>query len=147
MLLRNTTATQASFVKPKLKTCTVMTSHKSVYHQAFTELYSRLVRSLKSEYTDLTDRLFSEFLISEIIRDTVRSRTTGQTETERTRILLDGVQSKISENPSGKNYQKFLEVLTENAVYEDIAKLLREKVQELTRKQSKSINSTAITLR
>mgnify|MGYP000642769660 CR=1 FL=1 len=61
--------------------------------------------------------MFSKFLISE---DIITNRTTGQTETERTRILLDTVQNKIL-----KIHKKlliiFILMLAENPVYEDVA--------------------------
>ncbi len=109
----------------------------SIYLKAFDELYPLLVESLTSDYADLTNRLFSKSLVSDVIRKTITSRTTGKTETERTGILIDAVRNRISQ--TSDNFDQFLKVLrdSEVQVYKDAAKLLQQRIFSL----SKQINS------
>ncbi len=110
---------------------------KSIYLKAFDELYPLLVESLTSDYADLTNILFSKSLISDVIRKTITSRTTGKTETERTEILLDAVRNRISQKSD--NFDQFLKVLRDSEVqaYKDVANLLQQRISSL----SKQINS------
>ncbi len=108
---------------------------KSIYSEAFGELYSLLVASLKLSYLDLTDRLFSKSLLSDDIRDTIGSQTTGKTEAERTRILLDAVRDNISQNSD--YFDQFLKVLKDSEVeiYKDVANLLEHSLSNSSEPQ------------
>ncbi len=108
---------------------------KSIYLKAFNELYPLLVTSLKSSYLDLTDRLFSKSLLSDDIRDTIGSQTTGKTEAERTRILLDAVRDNISQNSD--YFYQFLKVLKDSEVqiYENVANLLEHSLSNSSKPQ------------
>ncbi len=103
-----------------------MASCHSVYLQAFTELYPDLIGNLKSGVFDITDQAYSKFLISIDVKDEITSRTSGKTETERTRILLDAIQAKISESDV---YYQFLEILQEDKAFNEVACKFEAKVQ------------------
>lgn len=93
------------------------------YQKAFRELYSDLVCSLKVHYADLADRLFSESLISDDVRDTVLSDTTGKSEAERVRILLDDIRH----NNNCYKFFKSLKIIETNPAYQDVATGLQDK--------------------
>ncbi len=87
-----------------------------------------LVGSLnKSGVFDIiTDRAYSKRLISQDVKDKITSSTSCKTETERTRILLDAIQDKISKNADV--YHQFIEILQEDETCKDVACILETKL-------------------
>ena len=94
-------------------------------YRAFRDNYVNLVIGIQSP-EDLADRLFSKRIITDGIRDKVGNVMFDKR--TKTRELLAAVESKLISEPA--SFHKFVAVIKEDQVYQDIAQKLTESYEK-----------------